>query len=106
MADYKKSLPVYHTAAWQRARAEALKRDRGMCRDCMDKFDQGVGIRPRRAMLVHHVIPVSERPDLALALNNLRSLCEACHNKRHPEKGCGRQEAQRAPATRMRVIKI
>jgi 5-methylcytosine-specific restriction protein A len=101
---YKESKPFYHTAAWRRARAAAMERDRGMCCDCMESFERGVGLRPRRATLVHHIVSIDERPDLGLTLNNLRSLCEACHNKRHPEKGSGgRQEPQR---TRMRVIKI
>jgi hypothetical protein len=37
--------------------------------------------------VVHHVIPRSERPDLALTLSNLVSLCDDHHAKRHPEKG-------------------
>lgn len=103
----KESLPFYHTAAWKKARAAALRRDRGMCADCMARFESGAGKRPRRAELVHHVIPLEERPDLALTLSNLVSLCQECHNKRHPEKG--RTEHRKPEADtrhRMRVIKI
>ena len=85
-------------------RAAALERDAGMCRDCMDRFRAGYGIKPRRATMVHHVISINDRPDLALDLGNLRSLCEACHNKKHPEKGKQRQAKQRHG--QMRVIKI
>jgi 5-methylcytosine-specific restriction protein A len=99
---YKESKPLYHTKAWRCARTAALKRDNGMCCDCMDKYKMGVGVHPNRATLVHHIQSIEDRPDLTLILSNLRSLCDACHNKRHPEKGSGRQEA---PRTRMRVIK-
>jgi 5-methylcytosine-specific restriction endonuclease McrA len=58
--------------------------------------------------MVHHVLPLTERPDLALDLSNLRSLCDMHHNREHPEKG-GRGNAGRtkgkAPA-KMRVIKV
>ena len=30
---------------------------------------------------------VDEYPELAFESSNLISLCAACHNKRHPEKG-------------------
>lgn len=106
MAQGKESNPFYHTTAWKRARAEALRRDSGMCCDCMDRFRAGYGIKPRRATVVHHIQPIEERPDLALTLSNLRSLCEACHNRRHPEKGGKNGGKQAKPAARMRVIKI
>lgn len=105
MDQEKESKPFYHTAAWKRARAAALARDRGMCQDCMDLFRQGVGIRPRRAQMVHHIVPIDERPDLALDLSNLRSLCFECHNKEHPEKGRERRRREE-PRYRMRVEKV
>lgn len=37
-------------------------------------------------MTVHHVKHVDEFPELAFAGENLVSLCNACHNKQHPEK--------------------
>lgn len=102
---YKKSDPFYHTARWGRARAAALNRAYGMCEDCMDRYRSGYGGKPRPATIVHHVIPIEERPDLALDINNLRCLCAACHNERHPEKGGGgRQDITRR--AKMRVIKI
>ena len=74
---------------------------------CMDRIRAGYGIKPRRAVVVHHIQPIEERPDLALTLSNLRSLCEACHNRRHPEKGGKSGGGKQAkPAARMRVIKI
>lgn len=96
--------PFYHTAAWKRVRQVALSRDQGMCQDCMDRFRAGYGVRPRRAQMVHHIIPIEERPDLALDLNNLRALCNECHNQAHPEKH--KPKAPPAAAGRARVIKV
>ena len=105
--DYKESLPFYHSAAWKRVRALAMQRDHGMCLDCLDRLRAGYGIRPNRAQMVHHILPLSERPDLALDLNNLRSLCNECHNRQHPEKGRDRRQAQaKAVPAGMRVIKV
>lgn len=95
--------PFYHTTAWKKVRALALMRDHGMCVDCMKEFGAGYGKKPSRATTVHHIIPYKERPDLALCLDNLVSLCDACHNKRHPEKAQGEKKV--TPA-KMRVIKI
>lgn len=106
MADRKESLPFYHSAKWKRVRAQALSRDQGMCQACMERFRQGTGIRPRRAQMVHHVIPLEERPDLALDLNNLRSLCYECHNREHPEKGGSRTTPREDTRHKMRVIKV
>ena len=100
---YKVSDPDYHTQRWYTVRAQALQRDGGLCRDCLDRVKQGRGGKVRRATIVHHVIPKEERPDLAFELSNLRSVCAICHNQRHPEKGRRQQET---PKPRMRVIKV
>ena len=108
MADYKESDPFYHTAAWKRARQAALMRDHGMCRECMDRMRAGIGVRPNRATMVHHVIPRSERPDLELVLDNLISLCDSCHEKNHPEKRSKkkRKTLERIGSHGCRVIKV
>lgn len=106
---YKESDPFYHTKAWKRVRRLALERDQGMCQDCMDRFRAGYGIKPHRADMVHHIIPREERPDLALNLANLRSLCNECHNKRHPEKGRQADKSIQPAAEKkhsMRVVKV
>lgn len=100
----KQSDPFYRSALWRRVRALALTRDGGKCCDCMDRFHAGYGIRPRDADMVHHIIPREQRPDLALNLDNLRSLCNQCHNRAHPEKGAGEQK--RETARKMRVVKV
>ncbi|MBM7681958.1 5-methylcytosine-specific restriction endonuclease McrA [Pullulanibacillus pueri] len=35
---------------------------------------------------------MDERPDLALDINNLETICPSCHNKEHPEKGGGKRK--------------
>lgn len=108
MADYKESDPFYHSKEWKRLRKAALARDNGMCVDCMDRMRAGIGIRPNRATMVHHVIPRSERPDLELVLENLVSLCDQCHEKRHPERRSKkkRKTLERIGQHNMRVIKV
>lgn len=38
------------------------------------------------AQCVHHIKHLKDHPELALDINNLQSLCNACHNIMHPEK--------------------
>lgn len=103
----KESDPFLHSKAWRRVRQKRLDMDNGMCCDCMERFRAGLIEKPNRATMVHHVIPREERPDLALVLSNLRSLCDGCHNKRHPEKG-GRTpgKPKDRPGKGMRIIKV
>ena len=103
----KETDPFYKSQAWRRLRAVALERDHWICQDCLAQKRAGARIRARQATVVHHVVPRETQPELALELDNLVSLCEACHNKRHPEKG-GRADAKpRGDAPRgVRVIKV
>lgn len=103
----KESKPFYHTAAWKKCRKAVMMRDGGMCVDCMERFRAGYGAKPRRATMVHHVVPYEDRPDLGLNADNLVSLCSDCHAKRHPEKGGHGSAAGTDPrSTKMRVIKV
>ena len=104
---YKESDPFYHSGPWKAARKERLRIDNGMCCDCMERF-YAYGEKPRHATMVHHVISRKERPDLELEISNLRSLCDICHNRRHPEKGGHGDAADRTTRQppRMRVIKL
>lgn len=105
--DYKKSEPFYHTKEWKKVRQVALMRDGGMCQACMDRMRAGYGVKPRRATMVHHIIPYKERPDLALNMDNLRSLCYRCHEMEHPERRWGREQREKeTTGHRMRVIKV
>ncbi len=82
----KQADPFYLSKAWRTVRAEALRRDHGMCVRCMERFMNG-GEKPRLAVIVHHKKSRKEYPELELELDNLESLCDICHNREHPEKG-------------------
>ena len=71
------------SAKWRRIRAAVLRRDGYLCRDCL-RYG-----RKTEAVLVHHVVPFAEDESLALDERNLVSLCETCHNRRHPERAAG-----------------
>ena len=71
----------YKSGKWKRKRRSILKRDKFLCQECK-KYG-----RRRDAQTVHHIKAVELFPELAFVGNNLISLCNACHNKAHPEKG-------------------
>lgn len=73
--------PIYKTSRWKQKRLKILKRDKYLCQDCK-KYGRRVD-----AQTVHHDKTVEEYPELAFEDSNLVSLCNPCHNKRHPEKG-------------------
>lgn len=102
----KQTDPFYKSVAWRRLRARVLERDHHQCIDCLALKNAGVRIRVNRATVVHHIEPRELRPDLAMDENNLISLCEACHNKRHPEKGGHPGSAKQGPPRGVRIIKV
>lgn len=71
----------YNARKWRAKRLAILKRDKYLCQDC-----KRYG-RRTEATTVHHIKHADMFPELAYKNDNLVSLCEACHNKRHPEKG-------------------
>jgi 5-methylcytosine-specific restriction endonuclease McrA len=71
----------YQSQEWRRVRYRALQRDRWRCTCC------GRAVRAKGDSRVDHVVARRERPDLALTLSNLRTLCTGCDAKRHSEKG-------------------
>lgn len=70
----------YNAPRWRRLRAAVLRRDGYLCRRCL-RYG-----RSRAATTVHHIKHADEYPEIAYDAANLVSLCEACHNKAHPEK--------------------
>lgn len=71
----------YTSAKWRHKREHILRRDGYMCQIC-----KRYG-RVRQATEVHHIKHADEYPELVYDDANLISLCHACHNKQHPEKG-------------------
>ena len=72
---------LYNKRAWKRKRAIILRRDKYLCRNC-----KRYG-RKTPATTVHHIIPLSMDPKLALCRNNLVSLCNKCHEQMHDRTG-------------------
>ena len=78
----------YDWPEWKHARCDVLTLDRNECQRCRD-----VKRRYRKAVLVHHVKHLKDRPDLALSVFDLAtgerqlvSLCRGCHEEVHPER--------------------
>lgn len=67
----------YNFSQWIRKRQVILKRDNYLCREC-SRYGKST-----LANIVHHIIPLEEREDLALDNRNLVSLCERCHERMH-----------------------
>ncbi|MGE7020424.1 HNH endonuclease [Solibacillus cecembensis] len=67
----------YHSSDWKRCRELALIRDNYLCQDCLSNK------RIRKADMVHHIIEVKDDMQFALTIENLRSLCNPCHNQQH-----------------------
>ena len=73
---------------WKKKRIRILRRDKYQCQYC-----KRYGKRTE-ATEVHHIKHYEDYPELGLVDSNLISLCHACHNKQHPEKG-GRRRYER-----------
>lgn len=74
----------YSWSCWLRTREEVLKLDHYECQRCKTRG------RYSRAVLVHHVKHLKDRPDLALSIwdgeeRQLVSVCKKCHEELHPE---------------------
>ena len=84
----------YSWSCWQHTREEVLKLDHYECQRCKAKG------RYSRAVLVHHVKHLKDRPDLALSIwdgkeRQLVSVCKKCHEELHPES-----QRQRKPSAK------
>lgn len=77
----------YSWPEWERVRDVVLAMDHWECQECRRRH------RYSRAVLVHHVQHLRDRPDLALSVfdpatgtRQLLSLCRPCHEAQHPER--------------------
>ena len=76
----------YSWGEWRKLRQAVLSLDHWECVRCRSRG------RYSRAVLVHHVQHLTDRPDLALSIfdpatgqRQLVSVCKACHEELHPE---------------------
>ena len=77
----------HQSPAWKALRLAARRRDGWRCVTC--------GSRHR--LEVDHTVPVERRPDLALVLDNLKTLCRNCHiAKTRADRGVMQSPERRA----------
>ncbi|CAI8997237.1 hypothetical protein KOY_02777 [Bacillus cereus VDM021] len=72
-----KLMKFYKSKEWRQLRLKALQRDNYECCMCRDKG------KYRKTDCVHYIKEVKEHPELALTFDNLKSLCNQCHNEVH-----------------------
>jgi 5-methylcytosine-specific restriction enzyme A len=70
------SKKFYNSPLWRAVREDVLAL-RPVCEVC----------QRTSAEHVHHIIPLSERPDLETELNNLQAVCSKCHSSIEPRRG-------------------
>ena len=73
----------YHSTEFDIAREKVLNRDKFKCQFFLGKWNDGKHfpnkIKLIDANTVHHIIPIKQRPDLALDINNMVSLSFEAH---------------------------
>jgi 5-methylcytosine-specific restriction enzyme A len=67
----------YNTRQWQRL-AKMHLAEEPLCRYCKEMGR--ITSLARKDMVVDHIVPVKERPDLAFDVSNLQTLCRMCHD--------------------------
>lgn len=68
----------YNSSEWRSLRRQALERDHYECVWCREE-----GKVTTENLEVDHIKELEFYPEFALDLDNLRTLCKECHNKRH-----------------------
>lgn len=71
----------YNSPDWHKLRQLAIERDNYECVMC--KAEGKVFTLADGSLEVDHIKELKDYPELALELDNLRSLCKMHHNKRH-----------------------
>lgn len=82
-------MDIYSTERWKQKRKRILRRDGYRCQECR-KYG-----KITEATIVHHIKEVEDYPELAWENDNLESVCMACHNRIHRDKGAKALEKQR-----------
>ncbi|WP_314576847.1 HNH endonuclease [Enterococcus gilvus] len=71
----------YSSSEWKRLRKEVLERDHYECLWC--KEEGKVTTVNDSILEVDHIKQLEYHPEFATDIDNLRTLCKECHNKRH-----------------------
>lgn len=69
----------YKSSEWRKLRREAMKRDHYECVWCAKEGK----VSTNQVLEVDHIKELEYYPEYALDIDNLRTLCKDCHNKRH-----------------------
>ncbi len=77
----------YDSAKHKRWRAAVLRRAGYLCEECRKYGRLDKNGLPVAATTAHHIKHRDEFPELATDISNGMALCQACHNRMHPEKG-------------------
>ena len=83
MAKPRRAGGFYDSPEWKALRRLALIRDGYRCTVCR------CSVRGKGKARVDHIISIHARPDFALVLSNLRTLCPEHDNQAHREKPKG-----------------
>lgn len=70
---------------WRMLALRIIIEEHGECRVCKEAH------KLTRAVLVHHILYLRDRPDLAYERSNLMPLCHDCHERIHGRGIYGRQ---------------
>ena len=71
----------YGSSEWRRLRKKCLERDHYECQWC--KAEGKLTTQYDSILEVDHIKELENYPQYAFDIDNLRTLCKDCHNKRH-----------------------
>lgn len=87
---------LYQTPRWRKVRKQVLIRDHELCQECKRRGDF------TRGNTVHHLIHARDDISKFFDLDNLETICLACHNKEHTERTGGKKRVH----TKHSVVKF
>ena len=66
----------YQSSGWRSKRKRVLLRDKYLCQECLKQ-----GIVNDKRLMVHHIVELKDDWKRRLDMNNLVTVCTACHNR-------------------------
>ncbi|MGK0575518.1 HNH endonuclease [Macrococcus capreoli] len=73
----QQEVSFYNSKQWKDVRATVLQRDFYLCQQCKRQGITTFG------NIVHHIVELKDDWSLRLDMNNLETVCSACHNQEH-----------------------